>query len=250
MSSDIYWFPFEWNRWLSNEKLSMSSLEARGLWIHLICLMYKADCKGLLLIDGIKPSASQIARMVGSTEDKVSPVLKELEQLRILEIDSETGAYFHMAVKIGLEKMNSRKDAYSKRFKNKSNDRLLIDTPSMPDTLSHNNSNNNSNNNIVKARPTREQWIAYAKEIGWNASDSECAFDYYEANGWKVGGRAPVKSWKACARYCFRRNNTNQKGIPQMKPKPQSKSPCESAPLYRVMGFSSYAEWQKAGSPS
>ena len=135
MSTDIYWFPFEWNRWLSNEKLSMASLEARGLWMHLICLMYKSNCEGRLLIDGIKPSVSQIARMVGSTEERVAPILKELEQLRILEIDSETGAYFHASVKIGLEKMNSRKDAYSKRFRKKRDDLSLIDMPSMPHPL-------------------------------------------------------------------------------------------------------------------
>ena len=249
MSTDIYWFPFEWNRWLSNEKLSMSSLEARGLWMHLICLMYKSNCGGSLLIDGIKPSVSQIARMVGSTEEKVAPILKELEQLRILEIDPLSGAYFHASVKIGLEKMNSRKDAYSKRFKKKHDDRLLIDTPSIRHTYTHNN-NNSNNNSIDKAIPTREQWIAYGKEIGWPASDSENAYDYYESNGWKVGGKAPVKSWKACARYCFRRGNINQKGTTQMKPKPQIKSSCESAPLYRVMGFASFSEWQKAGSPS
>jgi hypothetical protein len=249
MSTEIYWFPFEWNRWLSNEKLSMASLEARGLWMHLICLMYKSNCEGLLLIDGIKPSVPQISRMVGSTEEKVAPILKELEQLRILEIDKTTGAYFHLSVKNGLVKMNQRKDAYSQRFKKKHVDRLLIDTPSMPDTCTHNNSNNN--NNIVKSRPTRTEWVAYSKEIGWPISDAETAFDYYESNGWKVGGRTAVKDWKACARYCFRRGNQNKKGQQiTMKPKPQTKSSCDSPPLYRVMGYASYSDWQNAGCPS
>ena len=30
MRRDSFWFPFEPNRWLSNEKLGMVSLEARG----------------------------------------------------------------------------------------------------------------------------------------------------------------------------------------------------------------------------
>ena len=100
-------------------------------------------------------------------------------------------------------------------------------------------------------RPTLAQWFEYAKSIGWIGKDVQGAFDHYESNGWKVGGRAPVKDWQAAARNCFRRNqNTQQKGTQTIKPKPQIRSSCESAPLYRIMGFSSFAEWQSAGSPS
>ncbi|NCA19754.1 MAG: type IX secretion system membrane protein PorP/SprF [Crocinitomicaceae bacterium] len=35
-----------------------------------------------------------------------------------------------------------------------------------------------------------------------------------------------------------------------MKPKPITKSSCDSPPLYRVMGYKSYGEWQDAGCPS
>jgi hypothetical protein len=102
----------------------------------------------------------------------------------------------------------------------------------------------------MQERPTLAQWSEYAKTIGWHGKDVQGAFDHYEANGWKVGGKAPVKNWQAAARNCFRRNNTNQKGTHTMQPKPQPKSSCESAPLYRRMGFSSYYDWQKAGFPS
>jgi hypothetical protein len=102
----------------------------------------------------------------------------------------------------------------------------------------------------TQERPTLAQWSEYAKTIGWHGKDVQGAFDHYEANGWKVGGKAPVKNWQAAARNCFRRNNTNQKGTHTMQPKPQPKSSCESAPLYRRMGFSSYYDWQKAGFPS
>lgn len=103
----------------------------------------------------------------------------------------------------------------------------------------------------AQVRPTLAEWLDYAKSIGWVGNDVQGAFDHYEANGWKVGGRAPVKNWQAAARNCFRRNqHTKPKGTQAMQPKPQIKSSCESAPLYRIMGFASYAEWQKAGSPS
>lgn len=97
-------------------------------------------------------------------------------------------------------------------------------------------------------RPTRSDWLAYATEIKWNQRDAESAFDHYESNGWKVGGRAPVKDWKACARNCQRRNQTtNQKGTQPMKPAPRSQ--CESLPTYKVMGFATHEAWVKAGCP-
>jgi len=246
---DSFWFPFEPNRWLSNEKLGMVSLEARGLWMHLICLMYKANAEGKLLIGGNIPTIEQISRSVG---DDCGIPLKELQVARVYEL--KDGAIYHEGVALQLQKMNDRLAGYRRRDESKMKHRSSIDRPSIVNGLGYNN-NNNNNKTIKKERahprPTLAQWSDYAKSIGWQGKDVQGAFDHYEANGWKVGGRAPVKNWQAAARNCFRRNQTTQpKGNHTMQPKPQIKSSCESAPLYRVMGFSSFYEWQKAGSPS
>ncbi len=250
MKRDSFWFPFEPNRWLSNEKLGMVSLEARGLWIHLLCLMYKANAGGKLLIGGNIPTTEQLNRSVG---DDCGVALKELQVARVYEL--KDGAIYHEGVAQQLQKMNDRLDGYRRRDESKMNHRSSIDRPSIVNGLGYNN-NNNNNKNIKKeraqqVRPALADWLVYAKSIGWVGKDVQGAFDHYEANGWKVGGRAPVKNWQAAARNCFRRNqHTQPKGTQTMQPKPQIKSSCESAPLYRVMGFSSYSDWQKAGFPS
>jgi hypothetical protein len=246
---DSFWFPFETNRWLSNEKLGMVSLEARGLWIHLLCLMYKANAGGKLLIGGNIPTTEQLNRSVG---DDCGVALKELQVARVYEL--KDGAIYHEGVAQQLQKMNDRLDGYRRRDESKMSHRSSIDRPSIVNGLGYNN-NNNNNKNIKKeraqqVRPTLAQWLDYAKEIGWMGKDVQGAFDHYEANGWRVGGKAPVKNWQAAARNCFRRNQTTQKGTTQMQPKPQIKSSCESAPLYRVMGFKSYRDWSLAGCPS
>jgi hypothetical protein len=85
-------------------------------------------------------------------------------------------------------------------------------------SIVYNNSNSNSNSKIDNKkereglRPTLAEWIAFAKEIGWRQTDAESAFDYYQSNGWKVGGKASVKDWRACARNCQRRNLNQKKG--------------------------------------
>ena len=244
MRRDSFWFPFEPNRWLSNEKLGMVSLEARGLWIHLLCLIYKANAEGKLLIGGNIPTTEQISRSVG---DDCGVALKELQVARVYEI--KDGAIYHEGCAIHLQEMNDRLAGYRRRDESKMVNRSSIDRPSIADGLGYNNNNNNSKNikkERAQVRPTLAQWLGYAKEIGWMGRDVQGAFDHYEANGWKVGGKAPVKDWQAAARNCFRRNG-NQPAKPQ--PKPQ-RSSCESDPLYRIMGYPSYADWEKAGCPS
>lgn len=248
MKKDSFWFPFEPNRWLANEKLGMVSLEARGLWIHLVCLMYKANSEGKLLIGGNIPTIEQISRSVG--EDCSVP-FNELKIARVF--DYKDGAIFHQGIADGLKKINLKIDGYRRRDGAKMNHLLPKDESSLVKRYGENK--NKSKNKIVREngaqmRPALSDWLAYAKTIGWTGIDVQGAFDHYESNGWRVGGRSPVKNWQAAARNCFRRSHgTQSKGTP-MQTKPQQRSSCESAPLYRVMGFSSYADWAKAGSPS
>lgn len=246
MKRDNFWFAFEPNRWLSNEKLALVSLEARGLWIHLLCLLYKANAGGRLVINGKPPTPEQISRMVGQD---AKPLLQELEVAGVYEI--KDGAIYHQGVAAGLAKMEERSAGYARRMSHRS----PKDEPSMthlstidePSIVYNNNNNNNKREKEREGlRPTLAQWLAFAKEIVWRQADAEGAFDYYQSNGWKVGGKAAVKDWRACARNCQRRN-LNTKGTEQMKK--TIKSGCESPPSYKLAGFATFSEWSEAGCP-
>lgn len=252
MKRDSFWFPFEPNRWLSNEKLSLVSLEAKGLWIHLVCLIYKANAGGKLVINGNPPTAKQISRMVGQD---AKPLLQELEVAGVYEI--KDGAIYHGGTAETLADMNKRSAGYASRStkdRPSMTHRCTIDEPSMnhlsskdEQKMGHNNNNNNIKKEREGLRPTLAEWIDFAKEIGWRQADAESAFDYYQSNGWKVGGKAPVKDWRACARNCQRRNQQPMKGNQPMKK--AIKSGCESLPSYKLAGFETFAEWAKAGCP-
>jgi outer membrane biosynthesis protein TonB len=51
--------------------------------------------------------------------------------------------------------------------------------------------------------PTLEEVKAYAAEKRFDL-DAESFIDHYAANGWKVGGRAAMKDWKAAVRNWMR----------------------------------------------
>lgn len=68
-------------------------------------------------------------------------------------------------------------------------------------------------------KPTLEEIQAYCKERNNNV-DAERFYDYYEANGWKVGKNA-MKDWKASVRTWER--NGYSDGKPQAKKQDDSK---------------------------
>ena len=76
---------------------------------------------------------------------------------------------------------------------------------SLPNNISSNNLSNSIRDNNSSAdktkrfvKPTLEEVKAYCAERGNNV-DAEHFYDYYEANGWKVG-KNPMKDWKASVR--------------------------------------------------
>lgn len=48
--------------------------------------------------------------------------------------------------------------------------------------------------------PDLEEIFAYCREIGLPVEEGQKFFDHFESNGWKVGGKAPMKNWKAALR--------------------------------------------------
>ena len=53
--------------------------------------------------------------------------------------------------------------------------------------------------------PSEDDAIIYFVEQGSSVAEAKSFIDYYEANGWKVGGRSSMKDWQAAARNWLRR---------------------------------------------
>ena len=237
--------------WLSDEALRGCTPAARGLWVDMICLMAKSKRHGYLLAGDKPMTAEHLARIFGQSLETTSELLVELAQAGVYSMDNDTIFSRRMS-----KEEHRRKSDRDRQFRKRHGSVTQMSNGCHASVTGQRLEARSTQRLDIKrdraqVRPTLEEWSDYAKSIGWSGKDVQGAFDHYEANGWKVGGRAPVKNWQAAARNCFRRNqNTQPKGTTQMQPKPQIKSSCESAPLYRIMGFASFSEWQKAGSPS
>lgn len=53
--------------------------------------------------------------------------------------------------------------------------------------------------------PGEDETVLFFRENGSSKAEAEAFRDYYQANGWKVGGRASMKDWRAAARNWIRR---------------------------------------------
>lgn len=65
--------------------------------------------------------------------------------------------------------------------------------------------------NKIFVKPDRESVTNYFEEIGLSQFEAEAQgakfFDYYEANGWKIGGKTKMKDWEATVRMWKSRMN-------------------------------------------
>jgi hypothetical protein len=56
-------------------------------------------------------------------------------------------------------------------------------------------------------KPTELELYGYFIELACNnpKAESEKFFDYFESVGWRIGGRSPMRDWKAAVRNWVRR---------------------------------------------
>jgi len=88
--SDQPWIKFYPRDWRGDQALRLVSLQARGLWMEMICLMHEATPYGHLLVGNQPVSVETLARVVGSTVEETQASLDELENAGVFR-RSRTG---------------------------------------------------------------------------------------------------------------------------------------------------------------
>ena len=208
------WIKFFPSDWLSDESLRSCSIGARGLWMDLLAMMAKSNTHGFLLIGGSPASVDQISRIIGEDPQTTRKLLEELEANGVFSRDEKNVVFSRRMRRDEAVRESDRERQIRHRAKEDNKEEIKKECPKR---------------DIKSKRPSRDEWLEYAKTInGWPSGDAEKAFDYYEANGWKVGGRTAVVDWKACARNCARRSDSDARPKQIQTQKPAIKSSCES----------------------
>jgi len=92
-------FMFYPGDWLRDTALVSCSLAARGLWIHMICLMHEGCPYGHLRVGAKVIGSANLARMVGSTAAEIKALLAELREAGVLSETEDGTIYSRRMVK-------------------------------------------------------------------------------------------------------------------------------------------------------
>jgi hypothetical protein len=94
--SNHRWSKFVWTDYDNDRALRKCSLAAQGLWMRLLCIAHDATPRGYVLIDGRKPTAPELTRLVGvpDLDGRLKPhwrtldaLIKELCDARVCDLD-------------------------------------------------------------------------------------------------------------------------------------------------------------------
>jgi len=80
-------FQFYPDDWLSEAGLSLCSLAAQGLWIKMLCFMWKSIPRGYLMVNGKQMNSKDLAKLCGEEEKYINELLLELENNQIFSKD-------------------------------------------------------------------------------------------------------------------------------------------------------------------
>jgi len=187
--------------WLGDPLLRMVSPFERGIWMDLLCCMMLAEPYGHLVTNGKAMRDEDIARMVGIDVDTLKGALNHLIELGIPSRTEAGIIYSRRLVRdhdafVAAQKSGKRGGNPGLKSNNRShNSEARSQKPEATQPLSQ------PLRVADKCKPADLQEVmAYASEIELGKTDAEAFFDHYTSNGWRVGGKSPMRNWKAALR--------------------------------------------------
>lgn len=100
-------FQFYPSDWRTDTALQFCSLQARGLWIEMMCIAHECDPYGHLVVNGKPMTTAQIGRLVGIGEKECAKLLSELFEAGVPS-RSDDGVIFSRRMVADEETRNKR----------------------------------------------------------------------------------------------------------------------------------------------
>ena len=144
-------FQFYPSDWLRDTALRSCSTGARGLWMDMICFMHEGKPYGHLKVGDKVILPSNLARMVGDSQEVVADWLLELSQAGVFETDEEGVIYSKRMIRD--ENLRQIRAAGGIKGGNpvlKDKGKVNLEVKQKPTPSSSSSSSSSSKNNILK----------------------------------------------------------------------------------------------------
>lgn len=86
MAKGDWWFKFEWDSWLCDEKLALCTFETQGFWIRCLALMNRADSYELT------GTVDQLRRLLGCLPEEVTRCARDLKETGAADVSFGNGS--------------------------------------------------------------------------------------------------------------------------------------------------------------
>ena len=207
----------DWRWWHNNT--------ARGIWFYLLA---EANWKDGWFMGERVPrgslatSTASLAEQTGVSESTVRRWLKKFENDG--QITRQATNRFTI---INITNYRAFQDIPDDRVNNQMTEQVNNQMTEqvnnqMTEQVNNNRTKKQSNKETKKQvfiRPSLDDVRQYARENSLSV-DPERFYDYYEANGWTINGKAQMKDWKAAVRNWNRRDQEKKTGSHIVIPKP------------------------------
>jgi len=196
----IQFYPGDWLR----DDVAGCSLAAQGLWLRMLFLMHDSERYGYLSKNGLPIPLESIARRCGCSLVEFEPLLAELDRAGVPSRTSEGTIFSRRMVKdareraLATERKRRERDRVNNSEKSHADVTVLSRKSHAPSSSSF--SPSRKKNTSVFKKPARSEIEAYFLEQNSNKNEAHNFEDYFDSNGWKVGGKTKMVDWQAAAR--------------------------------------------------
>lgn len=150
-------------------------------------------------------SVRSLAKQTGTSEQKVRSALKLFIIDSMLEAKSNTGATHLKVLNYNRLQSADREQVTHGQHTDNTIKELRIKKKKEEETITY------EEGTLSRARPRSPDEVAtYFAELGSTDTEAATFWDHFTSNGWRVGGRATMKDWRATARNWVRRSGKNQ----------------------------------------
>ena len=199
------------------------------LLFYLKLLVESIDHEGELRFSDTIPYNEQMLSVITNTNvDVVRSAMKLFVELKMIEVLADSTIYIEEVNKLVGSAVDNDNANRQRRFREKQKQLAL---PERYDGVTKNNESKSIEKEIEKdiekevikpqkrfTKPTIEEVQAYCTERN-KGVDAQKWYDYYSANGWKVG-KNPMKDWKAAVRTWERGENNGKRNTGTFTPYP------------------------------
>lgn len=211
MQKRYYWLKLKKDFFNSIRIIKLRSIAGGDTFtiIYLKMLLYTIDTDGVVLYQGVeKTIAEELALALGEDAENVGLCLSYLCTVGLAEAKQDEIFLPEAVANIGSESASAER-MRTHRKKVSQCDAHVTPLLHMSDVEKEKEIEKDKSKSKRFIPPTLEEAKAYCDERKNNV-DPQKFIDYYTANGWKVGGRAKMKDWKASIRT-WERNGFTQK---------------------------------------